>query len=139
MKSTDVTRHTEITALAHKIWQERGNPTDQDLAIWLDAERQLLSPTPQKSKGAAVETHSLATHSESLPKDGQKLTAATASSSHAPLETNPHPIDAPHGATNQDSIQKQAARAPRIPTKASAVNRPTPESGKPLWSRPHSS
>jgi hypothetical protein len=35
--------HGEISALARDVWEERGHPQGQDTAIWLEAERRLLS------------------------------------------------------------------------------------------------
>ena len=35
--------HDEVTARAREIWENRGRPQGQDLSIWLEAERKLLS------------------------------------------------------------------------------------------------
>lgn len=43
----------EITARARQIWQDRGCPSDRDLEIWVEAERQ-LSPSGRASSGLPV-------------------------------------------------------------------------------------
>jgi hypothetical protein len=43
--------HEQIAALAHEIWQERGQPEGSDIDIWLEAERQLSGvPAPRPSR-----------------------------------------------------------------------------------------
>lgn len=43
----------EITARARQIWQDRGCPSDRDLEIWVEAERQ-LSSSGRASSGLPV-------------------------------------------------------------------------------------
>lgn len=43
----------EITTRARQIWQERGCPSDRDLEIWVEAERQ-LSQSGRVSSGLPV-------------------------------------------------------------------------------------
>ena len=55
----------EIALRAREIWLTRGSPCDQDVAIWLEAERQLSAPpvpvaTPKNSSKAARKGRKLA-------------------------------------------------------------------------------
>jgi hypothetical protein len=44
--STSKASQEEIAVRAREIWLSRGSPCDQDVAIWLEAERQLSTSTP---------------------------------------------------------------------------------------------
>lgn len=35
--------HEDIAQCAHDLWSERGQPENQDEAIWLEAERELIA------------------------------------------------------------------------------------------------
>lgn len=90
--------HDAIARRAHDLWSAQGRPEGQDLANWLEAERQLTSD-------ASVPV------SSSVDPGQQAALAA---------------------------FRRNSANAPRRPTHADAPKPPPPESGKPLWSKPHS-
>ncbi len=88
------------------------------MEIWLEAERQLSAAADgpvESSKG-----------------EWQRA----ASSNEGAKETTPPP-DPIEVAAKADQ-QKTEARAPKLPKKKAPKAAP-PESGKPLWSKPHSS
>lgn len=49
--------HQEIATQAYVLWQNYGQPTDRDVSIWLEAERQVLGVDSQINlqPGSAVE------------------------------------------------------------------------------------
>jgi hypothetical protein len=99
-----------VSERAREIWHARGCPEGRDTEIWFEAERLLTD-------------------------------AAT-----APALTSPSDLVLPgSGNAQQDVVtakavqQKQAARAPQRPAVHEAPRAKTVETGKPLWSKPHSS
>jgi hypothetical protein len=111
---TNSPTHDEIARCAHEIWRSRGNPHGSDQEIWLEAEGQLTSgsPTPEEDAGEPVAGHS---HGITTPAPSPADTAAKA------------------------EIQKHTARAPQLQHGKNAPKPAPAESGKPLWSKPHSS
>jgi len=108
--------HDEIAQEAQQLWQQRGCPAGHDTEIWLKAERKL--------KG-----------------DSEPNTFTVRASAEAASESEIENLLAP-AETEQKSIQaamqKEDARAPQVPRHTGPKNKPT-ETGKPLWTRPHSS
>ena len=45
--------HADITARAREIWMERGSPSGQDEAIWLQAEQEIIARRKTVSTAAA--------------------------------------------------------------------------------------
>lgn len=114
--------HDEIALHARHLWQDRGCPTDQDNAIWLEAEQQLnashhILPAPKADTVATRAQH--VTPSENL--SGYQL---------------------PPAATEQETIlaalQKKDARTAQTPHHTGPNVRPA-VTGKPIWPQPHSS
>jgi len=112
--------HEEIARQARGIWQDRGCPEGIDNEIWLEAERQL------------AETATLA--EASRPRSAaDRAKAETAAESMVEYHITP-------AVSEQEAIkaaQVREARAPRQP-KQSAPKAKPPETGKPVWDRPHS-
>lgn len=108
--------HNEIALQAHELWQDRGCPHGSDTEIWLEAERQLTGG-----------------HEEEI------FNARAAGETAAESKVEYHLSSAmPDQEAIQAALQKQAARAPQIAHHTGPKAKP-PETGKPLWSQPHSS
>jgi hypothetical protein len=101
--------HAQISERAFTIWQN-ANCTGDPTAIWLDAERQMTT---------------------------ESVSAKPRFTAHA-LESSPGESRGEHAASQQSMQQKNAARAPQLPTHIGPKSAPA-KSGKPLWDRPHSS
>jgi hypothetical protein len=114
--------HDEIALQAHQLWRDRGCPDCCDTEIWLEAERQLSGGSP-RAGGPTADTFA------------ERVEAETAAESVVEYHLSP-------AATEQEAIkaaiQKQEARAPQVPHHTGPAAKP-PETGKPLWTRPHGS
>lgn len=108
--------HDEISRRAYQLWHEYGSPTDRDLEIWLNAERQLTAKAAAADPVAAAQSETAA---ESL------------------VEYHISPA-IPDQEAIQAALQKQTARAPQIAHHTGPHAKP-PVTGKPLHDRPHSS
>lgn len=108
--------HEEISLQAQQLWRSRGCPDGCDDEIWLEAERNLR-------------------HGPAADIFVARARAETAAESVVEYHLSPAP-------TEQQSIQaallKDEARAPQFPHHTGPKAKPA-ETGKPLWSRPHSS
>jgi len=108
--------HDEISRLAQELWRQKGSPVGADHETWLEAERQLTGRPPGETFAA-------------------RAAAETAAESEVEFHLSP-------AQTEQQSIaaalQKDAARAPQVPHHTGPKSKPA-ETGKPLWTRPHSS
>ncbi len=111
---TNTPTHEEIARHAREIWLSRGEPSGRDEEIWLEAERELTQP-------ASSET--------------TRLRGEMASESEVEYQITPAVSD---DEAIKAALQKRDARAPQVPTKTGPHPQP-PVSGKPLWSKPHSS
>lgn len=129
MKTNSPT-HEEVTQRAQEIWQTRGRPGGCDTEIWLDAERQL-------SVNASAPNSPSATTGRG---NGNSQSSVTAADPKAADLTPGHSIPSPNPAETATKVLQQIkeARAPQFPAKAALKMMP-PESGKPLWKKPHSS
>jgi hypothetical protein len=123
-------KHEDVAQRAREIWQSYGSPEGRDEEIWLEAERQLsdesaneLAATPPSGDEAGNEVQTSSANSE------DRNTGAPAAPS-APVM--------PAAEEVQASLQKKTARAPKTPSKKAPKTAPAP-TGKPLWSKPHSS
>jgi hypothetical protein len=104
--------HEQISQRAHRLWQESGPEGGDATQNWLDAERELTTAPANFPFGGATVPHSpVHAMSESL--------SAVATSERA-------------------ARQKKEARDPKFATHTGPKSMP-PESGKPLWTKPHSS
>jgi hypothetical protein len=135
MKSNSPT-HEDISRRAQELWEERGRPEGRDTEIWLDAERELSTPTAAANSPSRVQGRGNG--------NSQRSETETAADGADPIPTADSPAQHPVGAPGAQepaakfSQQKKDARAPKTPAKNAP--RPTPpESGKPLWDKPHSS
>ena len=124
--------HEEVSTRAYQLWENYGRPDGRDVEIWFEAERELTQTaqtgasepaTPDRSP-ASVETQS--SHAPTEPA------ASTQTDGHHPPVENAAEVAA------KAALQKKAARAPKVAVKT-AVKAPPAETGKPLWSQPHSS
>ena len=103
--------HEEIAQRAHQIWQDSGCAGNAD-AHWFEAERQLSEITfsPRAHPGTPVSSPQ-----ETL-SEGRR----------------------PDAIEQREAQQKREARAPQRPTHTAPTTVPA-QTGKPLWSQPHSS
>jgi len=128
--------HEEIAQRAQEIWQRYGSPGGRDTEIWLEAERQLT----EGAEGSSVEESSryeaprTTSESKGAVKLADRLKSETAAESIVEHHISPA---IPDEAAVKAALQKKEARAPKTPTKT-APKSPPPESGKPLWDKPHS-
>jgi hypothetical protein len=102
--------HEAVALRAQQIWQDSGCIEGRDLDNWIEAERRLISDEPAAELSAALHQ----------------------GSEHIPGES---PGD--HARDEVAAEQKHEARAAKVPHKYAPHAKP-PESGKPLWSQPHS-
>jgi hypothetical protein len=108
--------HNEIARHAHNLWQGQGCPTDRDTETWLEAERQL---------------HGNKTSDQTTARASAEMAAESV------IEYHISPA-LPEQAAIQAALQKQTARAPQVPHHTGPKAKP-PETGKPIWTRPHGS
>ena len=110
MKTTSLLpTHDEIAQCARDIWHERHCPSGCDDEIWFEAEAKL--------------------------KD---RSARSASGSHGAAEQK-SPAPSPDDLAARAALQMKAARAPQLQHGKNAPKPMPPESGKPVWDKPHSS
>lgn len=114
--------HDEIAERAYRIWQDRGSPEGSDIEIWLEAERQLCDNSAQGTK------------QEHKPF-AERAKEETAAESVVEYQISPA---IPQHEAIKAAIQTQEARAPQVATHTAPKGKPA-ETGKPLWSKPHSS
>jgi len=114
--------YDNISRLAASIWHDRGSPSGCDDEIWLEAERQLSATT-----------------APAAPAPAQTFTerAKTETAAESVVEYHISPA-LPDQEAIQAALQKQEARAPQVPHHTGPKGKP-PETGKPLWNKPHSS
>ncbi|HXS69511.1 MAG TPA: DUF2934 domain-containing protein [Candidatus Polarisedimenticolia bacterium] len=74
--------HEQIARRAYEIFTERGQPEGQDLAHWLEAERQLRAASQTKSNGAQM-TSTSSTNTAVRPTTPAVPTAASQSQSRS--------------------------------------------------------
>ena len=101
--------HDEIAQCAHDIWQSRGCPYGCDDEIWFEAEGKLKA----RGNGSDSASHGAAQHKSPAPS--------------------------PDDLAAKAALQMKAARAPQLQHGKNAPKPMPPESGKPLWDKPHSS
>jgi hypothetical protein len=114
--------HNEISMHARHLWHNRGCPTGCDTAIWLEAEHQ-LSESQSDVQEPKAETFA-ARYRNDTASDNQ-------------IGYQPPPA-ATEKEARQAIQQKNNARAPQAPRHTGPKNKPG-ATGKPVWSKPHSS
>ncbi len=112
--------HETVAQRAYQLWQERGCPADCDTEIWLEAERQLSADDSASPPSKATST--------------ARLKADTAAESNDEYHL---PSVMPDEEAIKAAVKKHEARAPILPHTSAPKQKP-PESGKPLYSKPHS-
>lgn len=125
----------EIAQRARKIWQDYGSPSGRDTEIWFEAERQL------GADGPAEKVASLERPRTSTSEARGNTSVVEREREDAAAESMAENLISPAVSTNQAvkaALQKQDARAPKVPTKTAPKTKPA-ETGKPLWDKPHSS
>ena len=139
----------QIAERARQIWSHRGQPAGQDTPIWLEAERQLSEPPAVKNTPTATEARGNSQTQEgqssadpkaadlkpSAPAQTERLRGEMASESEVEFQITPAPTD---DEAIKAALQKSDARAPIVPHHNAPQAKP-PETGKPLWPKPHSS
>ena len=129
MKNSTSPTHAAIAQRAQEIWNLRGSPDGHDSAIWHEAESQLRVVTPESQPPTAA-----VAQGQTAVKSSTEPVVAPAASSHlSVIAPDPDEIAA------KAALQKQSARAPRLPRVKNAPHPAAPESGKPIWDKPHSS
>jgi len=127
--------HQEVTERAYQIWEESGRPFGRDTEFWLKAEQQLSGST--LGRNVPSENHETArTTPESRGASVLAERMKEEMAAESTIEYNISPAVSQDAAI-QAALQKKEARTPQRPTK-SAPHAAPPESGKPLWSQPHS-
>lgn len=121
---TNSPTHEEISHRAQKIWSSRGSPSGCDTEIWYEAERQLSVESPESEGSGSPQSNS---------SSGRSERAA------GPLHGGETPAPSPDDTAAKVAVQKSAARAPQHQHGNKAWKPAPPESGKPLWDKPHSS
>lgn len=103
--------HDFVAHCAYQIWEDSGRPSGRDEAIWYEAERAIRSGSSD---------------ADSMPKvvSEKNTVSGEAHSAHALAESS--------------ARQRKDARAPITAHTTSHKAKPS-ETGKPLWSQPHSS
>lgn len=132
MKNSNSPTHEAIAQRAQEIWALRGNPDGHDTAIWYEAERQLTAvPFESQPHAASVARNQI------TGKNRAEQRAAPPASTHQPEIAQPAPD--PDEIAAKTALQKQSARAPRLPKVKNAPPPTVPVSGKPIWDKSHSS
>lgn len=129
--------HNEVARRAEDLWQTQGLPVGRDTDIWFEAERQLKAGRPGPRTDST--THPIPPGND--PFANAVLTAAIRAKAGlaAARPTVSRPLPSTARATGPAPGQQVTlARTPKRPTKF-APEAAVPRSGKPLWSRSHSS
>ena len=159
MKSTSPTQD-QISQRARELWTTQGKPSGRDHEIWLEAERQLSKPTAAANVPSATEgrgnSQTQASKTPADPKasdlkkpttlpggkasktpsgESERLRGEMASESQIENQISPALSD---DEEIKAALQKKEARAPKVPH-TNAPHAKPPESGKPIWDKPHSS
>jgi hypothetical protein len=108
--------HDEISQEAQQLWQNCGCPAGRDTELWLEAERKL-------NENSAPNTFAARSSAEAAAESEVENLLSPAQSEQMSI---------------QAAMQKDEARAPQVPHHTGPKTKP-PETGKPLWTRPHSS
>ena len=128
--------HAEISKRAFQLWHEHGSPAGQETETWLAAEQQLTA------KAASVETDATARAARATHQAEKTAALVTARPPVEPvaIAAREHIISpaGPDQKALNRAQRKQDARAPQVPHHTGPHAKPA-ETGKPIWSKPHSS
>ena len=131
---TNLPTHEAVSQLAHELWQARGRPVGCDNEIWLEAEQQILAAT-FVTRNAPSATQGRGNGNSQSSATAADPKAADLAPGHSSGQAGPSP-----GEVSAKSLQqKKAARAPQLPDARTAHPPTPPQSGKPIWDKPHSS
>ncbi len=114
--------HDEIARQAHHIWKDRGCPANCDTDLWLEAEQHLSTTHSAESEHR---NDAYATYARGFDRPEN------------PLQYQVPATTRERGAAFADQ-QKEEARAPQVPRHTGPKGKPA-ETGKPIWSKSHSS
>ncbi len=104
--------HEAVAHCAHQLWQDSGCVEGRDLDNWIEAEQLLVSD------------------------ESSAMLATAMQQTHAPVHISGE-SPAEHAREEVAIQQKHESRAASMSRKTAPTAKP-PESGKPLWSQPHS-
>ena len=124
--------HEEVSNRAYELWENYGRPDGRDVEIWFEAERELTQAAKTGTSEPAMPDRAPAN------LDDQGSRAPSEPQASAPAEGHHPPVENAAELAAKAALQKKAARAPKVAVKT-AVKAPPAETGKPLWSQPHSS
>ena len=134
--TTSTHTHEKVSQRAQLIWQNYGRPVGRDIEIWHEAERQIGGSAPApKTDGASPEISLPMPKAQGSFASVEQMTSDMAAESVVEFHLSPA---LPDREAIQAALQKNEARAPKVPHKTAPKRAPT-ESGKPLWNKPHSS
>ena len=129
MKMTPPTTE-EVARRAYEIWQTEGSPTGRDADHWFEAERQLSVSTAARNRP-----------SDSNGRDNGNSQGGGSAADPRPAElTSGHDhgrVLTPDELTAKATQQKIEARDPHL-SREKGHPAAAPQSGKPLWDKPHS-
>ncbi len=132
---TNLPTHEALSQRARELWQARGRPVGCDKEIWLEAEQQMLTATVP-TQNAPSATHGRGNGNSQSSATAADPKAADLAPGHSSVQAAPGP--SPDDASARALQQKNAARAPQLPDARSAHPPTPPQSGKPIWDKPHS-
>ncbi|MEO7413705.1 MAG: DUF2934 domain-containing protein [Opitutaceae bacterium] len=135
--NTNSPTHESVSQRAQQIWRERGCPSGCDTEIWLEAERALATTASAQNAPSSTEGRGDGNSQAGPGPADPKVAAPTHERPSDVASVNP-PHPTPAEAAALATQQKKAARAPKQPGKIAPKAKP-PESGKPVWDKPHSS
>jgi DUF2934 family protein len=130
--------HETVAQRAYSLWQQAGCPDGRDTEFWLEAEHQLGTESPATSSppdAATAQAAPVSAGAKSQRDFAQRVKSETAAESNVENHLSPA---LPDEEAIQAALQKKDARAPIVPHHTGPKTKPA-ETGKPLWSRPHSS
>jgi hypothetical protein len=122
--------YDEISRRAYEIWQTRGSPHGQDTDHWLEAERQLNAPVGAHNSPSATHGRGNGNSQSSGLAADPKAADLTSGHDHRHVLT-------PDEVAAKNEQQKREARAPHTGGE-NGHPIPAPQSGKPIWDKPHS-
>jgi len=139
--ATVAERLTSETAAESVVEFSLPSPTSEDTAVQAALQTRESRGTKPPGKtapqlAAATQVRGTGT-SQSTASPATDPTPAAPPPAHAPTHVTPPP--SPAAAAAQAEQQKKAARAPHIAAKHTPHTLAPPESGKPVWDKPHSS
>jgi len=127
--------HEEVAIRAYHNWQHRGSPAERDTDIWLEAERQLTEKSSAAKSDATAHETLASVSAKGAATWAERVKSETAAESVVEYHISPAVSDEE---ALKAALQKKEARTPQVAHHTGPRGKP-PESGKPLWNKPHSS